>query len=55
MIASKSCSRQYIGSTAGSKERFQIDKRDISTDNITYGVPNHLLNVGKSSIYKNEY
>ena len=49
------CSKQYIGSATGFKERFRIDKSDINTGTIRCGVANHLLSVCKPAIFKMEY
>ena len=55
LIACKCCGKQYIGSTAGFKERFRIHKNDNMTGNIRCRVASHLLNVCKSAICKTEY
>ena len=54
LITCKCCSKQYIGSTTGIKERFRIHKSDINTGKIRCGVANHLLNICKSAICKTE-
>ena len=52
MITCKCCSKQYIGSANGFKERFRIHKSDINTGTIRYGVANHPSNICKSAICK---
>ena len=54
-ITCKCCSKQYICSATGFKERFQIHKIDINTGKVRCGVANHLLNVCKSAICKTEH
>ena len=49
------CGKQYVGSATGFKERFRINKSDINTSKVRYGVANHLLNVCRSSASKFEY
>ena len=51
-ITSKCCSKQYTGSSTSFAERFRIDKSDINTGRIRYGVANHHLNVCKSAMCK---
>ena len=55
MITIKCCSKQYIGSATGFKERWRIHKSGINTGKVRCGVPNHLLSVRKSAICKTEY
>lgn len=55
LIACKCCSKQYLGSATGFKERFQIYKSNINTCKIRYGVPSHFLNVCKSVTCKLEH
>ena len=54
LIACKCCSKQYIGSATGFKERFRIHKSDINTGKIRCGVASYLLNVCKSATCKTE-
>ena len=55
LIVCKCCSKQYIGSSTGFKERFQISNSDINTSKIRCGVASHLLNVCKSATCKTKY
>ena len=48
LITCKCCSKQYVGSATGFKERFRIHKSDVNTSKVRCGVANHLLNVCKS-------
>ena len=48
LITCKCCSKQYVGSATGFKERFRIHKSDVNTGKVRCGVANHLLNVCKS-------
>ena len=49
LIPCKCCSKQYVRSTSGFKERFRIHRSDINTGKVRCGVANHLLNVCCSS------
>ena len=55
LISCKCCGKQYVESATGFKERFRINKSDINTSKVRYGVANHLLNVCRSSASKFEY
>ena len=55
LIAFKCCSKQYIGSANGFKERFQIHKSGIDTAKIRCAEGNDLLSVWKSNICKTKY
>ena len=55
LISWKCCSKQYVGTATGFKERFRIRKSDIITGKVRCGVTNHLLNVCRSSASKFVY
>ena len=55
LIVCKCCSKQYIGSSTGFKERFRISKSDFNTSKIRCGVASHLVYVCKSATCKTEY
>ena len=55
MITCKCCSKQYIGSATGFKEKIWINKSDINTGKVRCGIANHLLNVCKSAVCKAVY